>query len=489
MKKVIAFDLGASSGRAMVGELSDNKITIKEIHRFLNEPVLVRGTLYWDILRLFHEMKVGLVKARVEGEIISLGVDTWGVDFGLLDEAGRLLENPVHYRDQRTKGMLKTAGEKLDLVELYQITGNQLMEINTAFQLLSLTANRADLLNRADTLLLMPDLFNYLFTGKRTAEYSIASTTQLLNAKGRNWSKEVLNALGISEALLPEIIPSGTLLGPVSEEIKEELNITAINVVAVAGHDTQSALVSVPAREKEFLFISCGTWSLMGTELDHPLINEKSAAYNFTNEGGFGGKISFLKNLTGLWLVQESRRWWEKEGTLYSFSELEEMAAQAEAFSSFIDTDREEFSLPGNLPERIRDYCKNTGQKVPETPGEIIRCINESLSFRYRTVMEELADCTGLAYNRIYMVGGGINSKLLCKMTACACRKEVVAGPLEATVYGNIALQFIAAGDIDSLTTARSIISQSADITAYQPEGQENWELAYSRYKTIITVL
>ncbi|MDF2868773.1 MAG: Sugar (pentulose and hexulose) kinase [Anaerocolumna sp.] len=486
MKKVIAFDLGASSGRAMVGELSDNRITIREIHRFLNEPVLVRGTLYWDVLRLFHEMKQGLVKAKAEGEITSLGVDTWGVDFGLIDAKGRLLENPVHYRDIRTKGMLKAAEERISLEELYRITGNQLMEINTAFQLLSLVSDKEDTLERADTLLLMPDLFNYLFTGKRYAEYSIASTTQLLDAKERQWSEEVLKALGISEALLPEVIPSGTLIGSITDEIKEELNVSSINVAAVAGHDTQSALVAVPAREKDFLFISCGTWSLMGTELDSPLIDEKSAGYNFTNEGGFGGKISFLKNLTGLWLVQESRRWWEKEGISYSFSELEKMAESTEAFQSFIDTDSEEFALPGNLPDRIREFCRKTGQKVPVTPGEIVRCINESLSFRYRTVMEEIADCTGLTYDRLYIVGGGINSKLLCKMTACACKKEVVAGPSEATVYGNIALQLIAAGDIENLTSARSIIGQSAEISIYQPMEQENWEAAYQRYKALL---
>ncbi len=487
MKKVIAFDLGASSGRAMVGELNNNSISIREIHRFLNEPVLVSGTLYWDVLRLFHEMKKGLLKAGNEGDITSLGVDTWGVDFGLLNAEGKLLENPVHYRDTRTKGILKAVQEKMGLEDLYRITGSQLMEINTAFQLFSLAAHRKDVLDRAKTLLLMPDLFNYFFTGKSYGEYSIASTTQLLEAGESIWSGEVLQALEIPKELLPEIIPSGTVLGPVLEEIREELNLMPINVVAVAGHDTQSALVAVPAEEKDFIFISCGTWSLMGTELDNPLINEKSAGYNFTNEGGYGGKVSFLKNLTGLWLIQESRRWWEKEGSSYSFSQLEQMAEEAEPFLCFIDTDKEEFALPGNLPERIRNYCRDSGQRVPVTPGEIVRCIDESLAFKYRIVLEEIGDCTGLSYERLYMVGGGINSALLCRMTACACGKEVMAGPVEATVYGNVALQFAAAGDIDGLPALRSIIRQSADIAVYSPKEQNEWQEAYNRYKAVLS--
>lgn len=486
MKKVIAFDLGASSGRAMIGELQDGRITIKELHRFLNEPVEVRGRLYWDVLRLFHELKQGLLKAKTEGDIISLGIDTWGVDFGLLDKEGNLLENPVHYRDTRTAGTLLRAAKRIDLKELYRITGNQLMEINTAFQLLSLIEDRKEFFDRADSLLLMPDLFNYFFTGERRAEYSIASTTQLLHASKRNWSEKVLTAFGIPGSLMAEIVPSGTVIGEISEEIRKELNIPSVKVVAVAGHDTQSALVSVPAREKDFVFISCGTWSLMGTELDKPLINEKSDAYNITNEGGYGGKISFLKNLTGLWLIQESRRWWAKEGKDYSFSELEELAEQAEPFRCFIDTDREEFALTGNLPERIRDFCRRTGQRIPETVGDIIRCINESLALKYRLVLEELINCTEADYERIYMVGGGIKSRLLCYMTACACQREVIAGPTEATVYGNVALQFVAAGEINSLEAAREIIRQSADIQNFVPEKEAEWQEAFKLYRGIL---
>lgn len=486
MKKVIAFDLGASSGRAMIGELHEGGIAIREVHRFLNEPVEVRGRLYWDVLRLFHEMKQGLVKAKAEEEIVSLGIDTWGVDFGLLDREGYLLENPVHYRDKRTKGIMEVAARKIPLKELYRITGNQLMEINTAFQLLSLAEERKEFLGRADTLLLMPDLLGYFFSGEKRAEYSIASTTQLLDAGAGNWSDKVIEAFGIPVNLLPEIVPSGTVIGEVSEEIRRELNIPPMKVVAVAGHDTQSALVAVPAEEKDFVFISCGTWSLMGTELDRPLISEKSDAYNLTNEGGYGGRISFLKNLTGLWLIQESRRWWEKEGLSYGFSELERQAEQAEPFRCFIDTDREEFALPGNLPERIRDYCIRTGQVPPETVGETVRCINESLAMKYRMVLEELSDCTGKSYERLYMVGGGIQSRLLCHMTACACQIEVMAGPTEATVYGNVALQFVAAGELDSLQAAREMIKQSADIKTYQPEKKEGWQEALGRYRNIL---
>jgi rhamnulokinase/L-fuculokinase len=486
LKKVLAFDFGASSGRAMLGTYDGSSIELKEIHRFSNDPVIVNGTMYWDILRLFHEIKQGLLKAKHESEFDSIGIDTWGVDFGLLDKAGNLLENPVHYRDNRTLGMLEKSFLKLPKQEFYSITGNQFMEINTAFQLLSLVLKRPELLERTDKLLLTPDLFNYMLTGEKKAEYSIASTTQLMDAKKGVWSEKVIQALGIPEHIFAPIVPSGTKIGVLSDEICEELGLKKCDVIAVAGHDTQSALVAVPSREENFIFISCGTWSLIGTELDAPLINEKSDYFNITNEGGYGRKASFLKNITGLWLVQESRRQWMREGKEYSFGQLEELAKDAEPFASFVDPDAPEFSASGDIPLRIREYCRRHNQKVPDTVGEIIRCINESLALKYRYSLDQISECTGLDYPTIHMVGGGIKSRQLCQFTADANGRRVIAGPVEATVLGNVALQLIAAGQIKDLKEARRIIGQSPDITRYEPGDVDAWEEAYKRYKEII---
>ena len=296
-KKVLAFDFGASGGRAMCGTFDGDKISIEELHRFSNDPVILNGSMYWDVLRLFFEIKQGLIKAKKCGKIESIGIDTWGVDFGLIDEEGRLLENPVHYRDARTEGMIEESFKLIDKEKFYQITGNQFMDLNTAFQLLSLVKTRKELLEKADKMILMPDLFNYFLTGEKKAEYSIASTTQLLDAKKGEWSDEVIEALGIPKHIFPEIVPTGTKIGTLTDEICTELGLDKIDVMAVAGHDTQSALVSVPTSEEDFIFLSCGTWSLLGTELAEPIINEKSEHYNITNEGGYGRKISLRISL------------------------------------------------------------------------------------------------------------------------------------------------------------------------------------------------
>lgn len=486
MKKVLAFDIGASSGRAMLGTFNGDTIEIKEIHRFLNEPVVVNKTMYWDILRIFHELKQGLIKAALKHPIDSIAVDTWGVDFGLLDKEGYLLENPIHYRDKRTKGMLNKAFEKVSKDDFYEITGNQFMEINTAFQVLSLTEHRKELIDRGDTLLLIPDLINYFFTGVKATEYSIASTTQLLNAREQNWDAELMQALGIPKRLFTTIVPSATRIGKLSQDISKELKVPECEVIAVAGHDTQCALAAVPAKEEPFVFLSCGTWSLMGTELESPLINEASNAYNITNEGGYGGRASFLKNITGLWIIQESRRWWIKEGKEYSFGELEELAKKATAFQCFIDPDSEEFSQTGNMPEIIQAYCRRTRQIVPEGVGAIVRCINESLALKYRLVLEEIKACTGYNYKELYMVGGGIQSKLLCQFTANACHLKITAGPVEATVYGNVALQLIASGAIKDLEEARKIIRNSEELAEYEPVREQEWEAAFNQYKKLL---
>lgn len=485
-KRVLAFDFGASSGRAMLGIYDGNTIKIEEIHRFSNDPVVVNGTMHWDILRLIYEIKQGLLKAKHHGGFDSLGIDTWGVDFGIIDEYGDLVENPVHYRDDRTEGMLKRSFEKISKDEFYNITGNQFMEINTAFQLLSLVEKRPYVLEKADKVLLMPDLLNYMLTGIKTTEYSIASTTQLLDAKKGVWSDKVIESLNIPKKLFTEIIPTGTKIGQISDAICKELGIEKSDVIAVAGHDTQSALVAVPTKEKDFIFISCGTWSLFGTELEKPLINEKSREYNITNEGGYGRKASFLKNIIGSWLIQESRRQWIKEGNEYGFGDLEKMASLAKPFKCVIDPDAPEFIPAGNIPERIREFCKRTKQECPETEGEIVRCINESLALKYRHELGKIKECTGKEYENIYMVGGGTQSKLLCQMTSNACNCKVTAGPVEATVFGNIVLQLISSGSIKGLDEAKKIVAKSPDIRHYDAKDISLWNEAYEKFKEVI---
>ena len=481
-KCMLSFDLGASGGRAVLGSYDGSCIRMEELHRFTNDPVHLGRTMYWDILRLFHEMKQGLLKARGHA-ITSIGTDTWGVDFGLLDSDGCLLENPVHYRDRRTVGMSGTAFQKISREELYRITGNQIMEINTVFQLLALRQQRPELLARTKTLLLMPDLLNYFLSGEKKTEYSIASTTQMLDAHRRTWSNEVLTALDLPTHILTDIVPTATPIGRMTEELSVELGMGRPDIIAVAGHDTQSAMAGVPTGEEDFIFLSCGTWSLLGTELREPIINETSATCNITNEGGCCGRISFLKNLIGLWLIQESRRQWMREGREYSYGELEQMATAAPTQRCFIRPDDPAFLPSGDMPLRIRAACERTGQPVPETVGEVVRCIDESLALSYRAALTEIETCTGKHYDKIYLIGGGVRSRLLAQLTADACGRTVLAGPVEATVLGNLALQLIAAGEVKDLAEARALIRASSDITAYEPKNTDQWDVHFEKWK------
>ncbi|MGN1135872.1 MAG: rhamnulokinase family protein [Oscillospiraceae bacterium] len=485
-KRVLAFDFGASSGRAIIGIFDGETIRLEEVHRFENTPVQMCGTLYWDLPRLFHEVKQGLVKAAQSGGFDSLAVDTWGVDFGFIGRDGHLLELPVHYRDSRTSGMLDKAFALIDKELFYNITGNQFMDINTVFQLLSIRLDRPEMLKNAETLLLMPDLFGYLLTGKKRAELSIASTTQMMNAAERKWSETVLDAFGIPKNILPEICMPAIELGRLSDEICAELDIPAAKVISVCGHDTQCAAAAAPTEDEDFIFISCGTWSLFGTETDSPVISEKSSALNITNESGYGGKVTFLKNIIGLWLIQESRRQFRREGREYSFADLEKLALECEPFKCFIDPDAPEFVPVGNIPERVREYCRRTGQPVPESVGEVMRCIYESLALKYRLAFDEIRECTGKEYRKIHLVGGGTKDGMLCRMTAAACDCDVVAGPIEATAYGNIAMQLIADGAIPDIKTARRIIAKSDNVKMYSPENTDEWEKAYKRYLEIV---
>lgn len=486
MKRVLAFDFGASSGRAIIASYDGGKITLEEVHRFSNDPVMLNGTLYWDALRLFFEIKQGITKAKLAGGFDSIGVDTWGVDFGLLDEKGCLVENPVHYRDARTKGIIDEAAKLIPKKEMYDITGIQFMEFNTAFQLLSIKQRRPELLDRAAKLLFMPDLFSYFLTGNMVAEYSIATTSQLVEAVTGKWSERMCDALGIPARLLPQIVMPGKTVGMLSPEICEELGVPSVPVIAVCGHDTQSAVSAVPAKEKDFAFISSGTWSLFGTEVDAPIINDDTLALNVTNEGGFDGAIAFLKNICGLWLIQESRRQWKREGKEYSFADLENAARAAQPFRSFIDPDAADFVQPGDMPGRVRDFCRRTGQQVPETVGEVIRCIYESLAMKYRHTFAGIQNSTGKKYECIYVVGGGTKDKFLLGMTADACGVPVSAGPVEATVMGNVSAQLIAAGELKDIADARRAVSRSCEPEIFEPGDVAAWNEAYARFVRIL---
>ncbi|MBE6883151.1 MAG: rhamnulokinase [Ruminococcaceae bacterium] len=488
-KRILAFDFGASSGRAMIATFDGTKIDLKEIHRFSNDPVLVNGTLYWDTLRLFHEIKQGITKAWHDGGFDSIGIDTWGVDFGLFDKDGRMLENPIHYRDTRTDGIMDKAFAIVPREDIYNSTGIQIMKINTLFQLVSIAQNRPELLERADKLLFTPDLFNYLLTGNMTTEYTIASTSQMLDVFSRDWDKEMLRKLGIPSHILTDIVQPGTVVGKLSDAICEELGVPAVDVIAIASHDTASAVISVPAippQDKDFIYISCGTWSLFGTELDQPIVNEDSIRYNFTNEGGYNGTIRYLKNIMGLWLIQESRRQWIREGQNVSYADLEREALAVAPFRCFIDPDEDIFSGPGNMPKRVREFCEKTGQYVPQTTGEVMRCIYESLAMKYRYTLNALEDITGKKYNSMHVVGGGTKDNFLCQLAANACKIPVIAGPIEATVLGNAVNQLMASGDVADLAEARKVISNSFDTIRYEPKDTADWDSAYENFVKII---
>lgn len=484
--RILAFDFGASSGRAMLCRWNGETISMEEIHRFSNDPVEINGTLYWDVLRLFFEIKQGLLKAKQAGGFDSIGIDTWGVDFGLLDENGYLLENPVHYRDSRTQGIMEEAFRLLPKERFYEITGTQFMEFNTVFQLLALKRQRPALLERAKTLLLMPDLFAYLLTGEKITEYSSASTTQLMDARTRQWSQEILDALGLPGEILTPIVPSGSTVGTLSPSICEELGLEPVPVIAVAGHDTQSAMAAVPALTSPFAFVSCGTWSLMGTELAEPVIDETSLRCDITNEGGYNNCISFLKNITGLWMIQESRRQWMREGIQRSYYDMEMLARAEEPFRCFIDPDDPVFTPAGNIPRRVREYCRKTGQPVPETDGQVIRCIYESLAMKYAVTLDLLRTCTGEKYDTLYIVGGGTKDGMLCQMAADSCGMKVSGGPAEATVLGNALVQLLAMGEIKTLEQGRSIMAKMPDLKRYEPENAAVWAQHRKRFEEII---
>lgn len=483
-KNVLAIDLGASSGRVIIGKYNDRQLELEEIHRFANGPVPEDGKLRWDYKNLLEQILKGGRLACEKYEIDSLGIDTWGVDYGLLDAAGNLLETPVNYRDDRTKGILDKVAQEIDLKEIYQRTGNQLMEINTLFQLLTVKYQQPELLEQAKTLLFMPDLLNYLLTGEKAAEKSIASTSQLLSSETKDWDWTLIRKAGLPAKIFPELKSSGSFLGTV----KAGLGVPPLKVYNICEHDTASAVVSVPCNQN-FLFVSCGTWSLVGTELPAPIINEAAFRYNLTNELGINNTTRFLKNCTGLWIIQEVKRNLEALGRSYSYDDFTRLAAEARSFVCLLDTDDAVFAPPGDMIARIQEYARKTHQEVPQTDGEIIRCVYESLAMKYKLTFLEITDAAGQEFDTVNIVGGGSQSSLLCQMVANASNLRVSAGPVEATAIGNIAVQLMAEGVFDNLNQLREWVKQFSKVQFYFPtQEKENWDKQFSRYQELCGV-
>ena len=471
MNRFLAIDLGAESGRAILGTLADGKLTLDELHRFPNTPVRLPTGLYWDTLRLFHEIRHALSICGRERKIAldGIGVDTWGVDFGLLGADGALVDNPRHYRDARNNAMLEKTFAVVPREEIFAETGIQFMQLNTLYQLHAMKLAGSPALETAHMLLFMPDLFNYWLTGVMRAEVSIASTSQFYNPVKNQWARGLMRRLGLPERILPEIVPSGARLGTLLPEIAETCGLAAATpVYATACHDTASAVAAVPAEGEDWCYISSGTWSLMGVELNQPVINDRSLRLNFTNEVGAGGKIRFLKNIAGLWLLQECRRAWALAGREYSYEELSKLATAAPSAGVTIDPDA--FSDPGRMPERIAEYCRAKGLHEPEQPGGMARMILESLAATYNKVLGNLEALLGRSIQRIHIVGGGSRNRLLNQLAANATRRTVVAGPSEATAAGNILVQAIGAGLISNVADARATVRNSFPLETYHPE-------------------
>lgn len=487
MVDVLALDLGASSGRVVVGRLNDEHLSLTETHRFPNEMIHIHNRIYWDILRLFHELKQGLLTTYLQGykEPCSLGIDTWAVDFGLLDARGELLGNPYHYRDGATEGAMEKVLQLVPRSEIFTRTGIQFLPFNTIYQLFVMREARSPLLEKAECLLLIPELLRYFLTGERYSEWTVASTSQLCNPYTHDWDRELLARLGLPSHLFLKPVEPGTPAGSIHPRICDELGIPSIPVIAVAEHDTASAVVAIPTLERDFAYLSCGTWSLLGTELAQPIINEQALAENVTNEGGVNGTTRLLKNIAGLWLLQQCRANWRSEGVQLSYQEEVELMEQAQPLRSFIDPDHPTFALPTHIVERIQRYCEETRQPIPTTRGEILRCILESLAMRHRNVLERIERLVGKRFNGLHIVGGGAANRLLCQWTADALGRHAWAGPQEGTALGNILTQLITLGEVRDLVHARALVRHSFPIQTYEPQNLTTWEEAYQRFLTV----
>jgi rhamnulokinase len=485
-QQFLAFDLGAESGRAMLGRLDNGRLELTEKHRFANPAGKMRGTLHWNLLAQWEELKSGLRKAGADGPIDGIGVDTWGVDFGLIGPGGQVLANPVMYRDSRTDGVMEKTFQIVSREKMFQTTGLQFMQLNTLFQLMAMKFAGSKLLEIAETLLFMPDLFHYLFSGVRKSEQAIASTSQMYDPVKKNWATPMLKELDLPARLFAPIVPSATVLGDLLPEIASECGVGRIPVIAPGSHDTASAVAAVPAEGDGWCYISSGTWSLMGLELDEPVITDKALAYNYTNEIGVSGKVRFLKNIMGLWLVQECRRQWLAQGHEYSYAELTSMAAQAPGLGALVDPEYPPFLTPGDMLGKIEKFCRQTKQTPPANPGEFVRACLDSLALTYRRALAGMEDVTGRKIAVIHIVGGGCQNELLNQMTADACGLPVTAGPIEATAAGNILTQAMAVGTLKSLADIRAVVRRSFDVKRYEPRETSKWDGAFLRYRDIL---
>lgn len=480
-RRFLAFDLGAESGRAVFGVLEEGCISLEVVHRFRTEGLTMLGVRQWDVARIYEELCEGLAQCvRLHGpDLDGIGVDTWGVDFGLLAKDGTVLANPRHYRDKRNEGMQDYAFCMVPRAEVYKATGIQFLPFNSVYQLLSLKKAGSPLLDIADSLLLMGDLFGYLLSGRRACEYTNASTTQMLNPYTRTWDDALLQKLGLPRGLLLDPVPPGTVLGPVRDDICAQTGLRpGVPVIAPGTHDTASAVAAVPVADDEgpWAYLSSGTWSLLGAELDSPHVSEASLAQDFTNEGGVGGKIRFLKNIFGLWLVQECRRAWEREdGTSLDYGAMTADAEKSPPFRALINLDDGRLIAPDNMPALIREMCREGGYAAPESRGAVIRCALESLALKYRTTLRNLDTLLGRKTECLHIIGGGVQNKLLCRMTADACGIPVVTGPVEATALGNIGVQAMAVGALDGLSAMRAAISRSVELERYEPGDTAAW--------------
>jgi len=475
----------------MLGQFDGERIQLSEVHRFPNGRVYLLDGMHWDVLRLWTEIKqgMGLIAQEHGGNLAGVGLDTWGVDFGLLDRDGALVSNPYHYRDSRTDGMLDEAFRRVPREEIFEQTGIQFMPINSLYQLLSMVVRQSPALDIAETFLTMPDLFNYWLTGRKACEFSNATTTQCYDPRKKGWANPMLEGLGIPTHIFPEIVSPGTVLDQLSPSVAEEVGLQpkgGLPVIAPACHDTGSAVAAVPAEGSNFAWISSGTWSIMGAELPEPVINEQSLSFNFTNEGGVCGTFRFSRNIMGLWLVQECRRTWARQGEEFSYDELTQMATQAGPFESVIDPDYGEFLKPGDMPDRIRAFCQMTNQPVLQSKGAIIRCALEGIALKYRWVLERVEEMLERRLEPVHIVGGGTQNWLLSQFTADAIGRPVITGPVEATATGNIIMQAMALGHIASLEEGRKVVRNSFDVTTYEPGSRTGWDEAYGRLLAIM---
>ena len=480
-KSFLALDLGAESGRAILARLHSGVLTTQEIHRFKNEPVEYGGSLHWDVTRLWWEVRKALLGLE-EMELAGIGVDAWGVDYALLGERGELLQNPYHYRDARTNGVMQDVFRKVAKEEIYSATGIQFMPINTLYQLYAAVRDTPALLKAAERLVMIPDLVHYWLTGNAVCEFTNATTTQLVNPATRTWATELMRRLELPTHLVAEIVEPGTQVGTLLPSISRNSALSATRVIAPATHDTGSAVAAISARDGT-AFLSSGTWSLLGTELDAPVISPEALRHNFTNEGGVNGTTRLLKNVMGLWMLQCCRQSWTAQGQSCDHLELMELAAREDSFRCLVDPDHASFLRPSDMPAAIDQFCAKTHQPSPKSVGGYVRAILESLAFKYRLVLHNLEQLIGRRIHQIRVIGGGSKNRLLNQMTADATGRKLLAGPAEATALGNVAIQILATGGASSLKEVRQIIDRSYPVEGFEPLDTVKWDRHADRFE------